>query len=434
MLNTPSSYNFQRLAGSSVVAVGAIVLMGWMFDISAFKSILPGLPNMKANAAVGMILLGLSIITAVYQSKKLFAPTLPLWLTLPVLVLGLLTLIQYLFNFDMGIDQLLFRDSSKSILTVHPGRMSPFTAISFILLSSAVILVQSGRPLPAHWLALLPIPLLMFPMGGYLFGDPNFPYMGNLTIIAPQTALTFIVASSAIMSMTCEYGCLTRIPVERHTITFYIAMALLILCGLATYFNTKRLIKNDTWVEHSYQVVLTLDDIDSDITGLAASIRGYLITGQKDFISVVEQDRKDFVEDFGKLLQLTKDNPVQQKRLQQIKPLLDLRLILLDKTLNQYRDSVKIAATLENVQSGEKLSRQLRDLFHEIRQTEQKLLQQRQNKSQQSAHSVIASLFIAGSVGLALMLMVLVELRRQITERKQMESELRDSELFYRTL
>ena len=435
MLNTPSSYNFQRLAGTAVVAVGTIVLMGWMFDISVLKSILPDLPNMKANAAVGMILLGSSIITTVYQNKKYSVPSLPMWLTLPVLVLGLLTLSQYLFSCDLGIDQLLFRDSPDSVLTAHPGRMSPFTAISFLLLSSSIILIQSGRPLLAHRLALLSIPLLMIPMGGYLFGDPNFPYIGNFTITAPQTALIFFVASSAIMSMTWEYRCFTSMTIDRHTITFYIAMALLLLCGLATYLNTKRLINNDTSVEHSYQVVLTLDDIDSDISGLAASVRGYLITGLKDFISGVEHDRKDFVDDFGRLQQLTEDNPVQQKLLQQIKPLLDLRLNLLDKTLTQYRDSgFNSSKTLEKVQSAEKLSHQLRDLFHEIRQAEQKLLQQRQNKSQQSAHSVIASLFIAGSAGLALMLMVLMGLRRQITERKQMESELRDSELFYRTI
>ena len=92
MHNTPSSYNFQRLAGTAVVTVGTIVLMGWIFDISVLKSILPDLPNMKANAAVGMILLGSSIIAAVYQNKKHSAPGLPTWLAFPVLILGLLTL------------------------------------------------------------------------------------------------------------------------------------------------------------------------------------------------------------------------------------------------------------------------------------------------------------------------------------------------------
>ena len=35
------------------LAIAALNLLGWAFDIGAFKSVLPGLSTLKANGAVG---------------------------------------------------------------------------------------------------------------------------------------------------------------------------------------------------------------------------------------------------------------------------------------------------------------------------------------------------------------------------------------------
>ena len=47
-----------QIAGGCVFAVGMAVLVGWMFDITALKSVFPGLVTMKPNTAMGMSLCG----------------------------------------------------------------------------------------------------------------------------------------------------------------------------------------------------------------------------------------------------------------------------------------------------------------------------------------------------------------------------------------
>ena len=46
---------------AAAVIVGGMVLIGWALDIAALKSILPGWFPMKANAAVGFILIGIAL-------------------------------------------------------------------------------------------------------------------------------------------------------------------------------------------------------------------------------------------------------------------------------------------------------------------------------------------------------------------------------------
>jgi hypothetical protein len=43
---------FVQIAGGCVFIVGLAVLVGWMLDIAALKSVFPGLVTMKANTAI----------------------------------------------------------------------------------------------------------------------------------------------------------------------------------------------------------------------------------------------------------------------------------------------------------------------------------------------------------------------------------------------
>ena len=56
-----------------------------------------------------------------------------------VAMAGMLTLSEYVLDLDLGLDQLLFKESSGAVRTSHLGRMSPVTALNFNLVGCALL-------------------------------------------------------------------------------------------------------------------------------------------------------------------------------------------------------------------------------------------------------------------------------------------------------
>src|SRR5688500_3188911 len=64
-LARPSSISpkpIAKLAGILVVTISCVVLIGWVFDIAIFKSVIPDLATMKFNTAFALLLLGISLL------------------------------------------------------------------------------------------------------------------------------------------------------------------------------------------------------------------------------------------------------------------------------------------------------------------------------------------------------------------------------------
>ena len=118
-----------------IAALGLMVLLGWFFHIPSLIQLRPGLPPMTRNAAACFSLCGLALLTIVLKGPK--------WIAVScagiVSVASVLTIFEYAFRINAGIDELL--GPSYLVLRVSsPGRMAPVVAISFALGSIGLLL------------------------------------------------------------------------------------------------------------------------------------------------------------------------------------------------------------------------------------------------------------------------------------------------------
>ncbi|HEY9652982.1 MAG TPA: PAS domain S-box protein [Coleofasciculaceae cyanobacterium] len=184
------------LVASIVVAViGCAVLMGWWFDIQTFKSILPQWVAMKPNSALGFVLSGLAL--NFLQSTRQFKQQVTRSCAVLVTVLGVLTLSQYLFGWNLGIDQLLFSDSSRAIATSNPGRMSPISAFNFVLIGSALwqLTARMVRYGLIQLLALVTTLTSLQVLISYIYGVQPLFGLASFTHTAIHTSLAFLILS-----------------------------------------------------------------------------------------------------------------------------------------------------------------------------------------------------------------------------------------------
>ena len=129
------------------ITFGISVLAGWTFHLQALKNILPVQVVVKADGAICFVLIGFSLWAArkeqsTVSSWKLAAKV----AAATACVVGLLSLLQYVFGWDLGIDQLLFTAGPEELLeSVRPGLMSPLVAFGFLCLGLALLLLDAKR-------------------------------------------------------------------------------------------------------------------------------------------------------------------------------------------------------------------------------------------------------------------------------------------------
>jgi PAS domain S-box-containing protein len=188
--------------GLFTMAAGLLVLVGWLFDIPTLKSVLPWFVTMKANTAAGFVLAGLSLTLLARDNPSAFELRMSQISACVTALLGFLTICQYLFGLNLGIDQLLFTEQANAVGTLSPGRMAPNTAINFLLLGCALFIVNFRRGIPvAQGLVLLTGLAGLLPLIGYLYGATAFIGIGHYTQMAIHTAVLFTVASIGVLAL-----------------------------------------------------------------------------------------------------------------------------------------------------------------------------------------------------------------------------------------
>lgn len=198
-----------RAASAVAIAVGSLVLFGWVFNLALLKSVISGLVAMKANTALGFVLAGISLWAATAPRAR---GRLPLAVARfcggAVLLLGLLVLAEYLIGADFGIDQLLVRETT----TFHgsiPGRMAFSTAACFAALGCALVLLsrEKGGSAPVvHVLTAVPILVAGAALVSYGYDIEAFLRVKlNYTPMALHTAAVFVVLGLGVISARPDY-------------------------------------------------------------------------------------------------------------------------------------------------------------------------------------------------------------------------------------
>jgi len=187
-------------SGASVAALGGLVVAGWLTVAVALIQVLPGFPPMQYNTALGFMICGAALLAAALDLRR---PTALLGVLAGLM--GFATLVQYLFQRDLGIDQLLVE---TYILTgvADPGRMGPNSALALTLIGAG-LLSLAWRPAYRHWhvcpafLGSVVIAVGTAALVGYVAGVPGAYGWGHFNPMAVHTALGFTLLGGGIVGL-----------------------------------------------------------------------------------------------------------------------------------------------------------------------------------------------------------------------------------------
>lgn len=187
-------------SGASVAALGGLVVAGWLTVALALIQVLPGLPPMQYNTAIGFMVCGAALLSAALELRR---PTALLGGL--AAAMGLATLLEYLFHADLGIDQLRVETYIFTGVS-DPGRMAPNSALALALIGVALLTLSHPATSRAWhlWPALLGsvvIALGTAALVGYAASVPGAYGWGQFNRMAVHTALGFIMLGGGIIGL-----------------------------------------------------------------------------------------------------------------------------------------------------------------------------------------------------------------------------------------
>ena len=193
------------VAAAATTVVAVLALVGWQFDIDFLKRL--GVTGfvMLPNTAVAHLLAGTSLL--LLRARGSWAPARRVAAVLAsiVLLIGLVTLLEWILRTGSSLDLLLFPEQVRRYPFEPPGRMAVNSAISFGLAGAALLLLPR-RPALAQVLAMLGLLIALTAVIGYAFGFRTMYAIDRLAGMALLTALTFVLLQSGILFARPDAG------------------------------------------------------------------------------------------------------------------------------------------------------------------------------------------------------------------------------------
>jgi PAS domain S-box-containing protein len=226
-----------------------------------------------------------------------------------------------------------------------------------------------------------------------------------------------------------------RKPVNTSSLIFALALALLAIIGVVVYRSLSSLIETVNLVEHTQQVKERLGVILTQTTQIQSAGRGYIITGDPEYLKPYYNVVGPLVEGIERLRSLTRDNPRQQARLDQLTPLIQKRLDLAEQNIRLRRDQgFEAARALVATNQGKLVMDQIHAIIGEMLREEDELLGERRRAGDASVRNTSLTLIVGGVVAVLLLAAVFYLLRREANERRRVELELQETTALQRAI
>lgn len=418
-----------RFAGGLCLLIALLTFAGWKFDITSLKSVMSGWVPTKANTALGLLLAGISfLVFRTSSAGSVWRDRFVIFTAAFLFLLGNLTISEYVFHWDMGIDRFLFPDAPVVPRDLRPGRMSPTTAFTFILLGCALWLMIRGKgaprlrqPLLAGTASAIGLIALLVCLGYVLeavFGMASLSYTG----MALPTAVSFLLLGGGALALVQGEGGFVWSLGRTITLGFVVAILVLLISAITSQSMTTRLAESVLSVTNVRDILKEIGTVSAALDNLESSQRGYIILGDESLLDSRPQSKMQVRESLGRLVALTLYDPRRKANIDALMPLITRRIDFGEKTIALRRQAGFEAARRELASRiGINLSAEIKTIIERMRSEELGLLGRRKLTSDATTMTTFLILPMGVFVGLALLSCAVFLLNAGIAERKKAE-------------
>jgi PAS domain S-box-containing protein len=427
--------NFTKNASIFTIVAGCFILAGWVFNIPAFKSVLPGIISIKFNTALCFILSGIALYLMdkpVGNQPRKTVAFVCAWI---VLLMGFLNFSEYILGRNLGIDELFWKEGPGTIATTFPGRMSLSTSLNFTLLGLILLMLGKRKyhwPIQALLIAMMPFPMLV--ILNYLSGVSFLNSLSHLNDTALYTAILFLVICLGIFSSS-TLGYL-HFSFMKKIVGFFIFILLIrSIIFFAINKNIKQSADTEKWQENSHEVLLMAERVNTHTYQIQSLAKDYIITGEENYLPLIDKNADSIGNLISHLNKSIKDNAGQQLRIDSLQKHLDAYITSVKKLVNIRRNegfepSQKVMLNGQ----GKILLYGVSSIIKVIQQEESQKLIKHKAESEKNIHNSSRILTLFQVIAFLLMLAALKIIYNNVLFRNKVEEEIKKNNIFLETI
>jgi methyl-accepting chemotaxis protein len=190
---------------------------------------------------------------------------------------------------------------------------------------------------------------------------------------------------------------------RKLAVGFGLSIVMLLLVGGLGYRSIDSLIENNARVAHSHAVLEKVGVMLSVMKDAETGQRGFMLTGNPEFLEPYESGTKAFAVELANLRRLTVDNPRQQVRLDEIEKVANAKLGELKAALDErHTNGVDSAIKIISAGRGKRHMDELRRLTAQVDQEERLLLDERSASAEAGARAAKLGVIAGGALALLL--------------------------------
>ena len=209
---------------------------------------------------------------------------------------------------------------------------------------------------------------------------------------------------------------------------FAFALACVLLITVVSFLSVQRLAADARWVTHTERVLDDLQTLRAALTHAEAAERAYLLTGNAAALGNYGAAARRTQRAYGDLRRLTADNAREQRRLEQLAPLLARRTAELSGRIDLRRTQGSASAQRAQIPAGGhgRTKAAIRRLIRQMQATEDGLRAARARRTRAVTGWTRVTLSVGGGLAFIVASLALIAFRRDFAGRRRAEQALRN--------
>ena len=205
-----------------------------------------------------------------------------------------------------------------------------------------------------------------------------------------------------------------------------VSLVVLVISSTASYISIKNLLESVTSVNETQEILHNVNEGEAILTDAQTSMRGFLLTGNEEFVVMYKKAALESNKYFNKLDELTIDNPSQYKLVQDLKVLRNNYFEYLKKQIAKKRIG-KQSITFD-LDEGKMKMDELRNLFKRIENAEQLQLRNKNENSEDYGSFSLILIVVAFIIAAVISITFLIRILKDFTERARLQEKLQEKD------